>query len=71
MANSCPVETIRGMIDSYSAVGEIRVSSTAQRIAKEEGQGRAEEEECDAVAMETGLSRLCQVCAKAARVTFW
>ncbi|CAM9710872.1 unnamed protein product [Scytosiphon promiscuus] len=30
-AYSCAVETIRGMIDGYKALGEVRVSSTAKR----------------------------------------
>lgn len=63
MADSCAAETIRGLIDGYTALGEVRVSSTAQRIAKEGGWGGADAEERGAVPMETGLPRLCQVCA--------
>ena len=50
------------MIDGYTALGEIRVSTTAQRIAKEEGRGGTDAEESGATATEMGLPRLCQVC---------
>eukprot|EP00903_Cladosiphon_okamuranus_P016193 g14943.t2 len=61
MANSCAAETIRGMIDGYTPLGEIRVSSTAQRIAKEEGRGGGDWEERGAAAVGAGLPRLRQV----------
>lgn len=63
MANSCAAETIRGMIDGYAALGGVRVSSAAQRIAKEEGRGGPDAEERSALGTEAGLPRLCQVCA--------
>lgn len=64
--NSCTAETIRAMIDDYSALGEVRVKSTAQRPVKEEGKGGNTggfgTEERGVMAMEAGLPRLNQVC---------
>ncbi|CAM9191667.1 unnamed protein product [Ectocarpus sp. 4 AP-2014] len=60
-ANSCPAETIRGMIDGYDALGEIRVSSTARRQAEKEQWGRDHGGLGGGEAGAAGLPRMCQV----------
>lgn len=60
------------MIDGYTALGEVRVSSTAQRVAREEGRGGGDGGERGAAAMEAGLPRLYQVHAQVAGVgVYW
>ncbi|CAM9401133.1 unnamed protein product [Ectocarpus fasciculatus] len=60
-ANSCPAETIRGMIDGYTALGEVRVSSTARRQAEKEQIGRDDGGLGGGEAGAAGLPRMCQM----------